>query len=80
MVDFVTAVELAASALGVLGAGLLFAEFFQVPNYLNYRSEHDSYNLEMAPAHVQEYTWIGRTGALLVAVAFALQFVATLLA
>lgn len=80
MVDAVTAVELAASALGVLGAGLLFAEFFQLPSYLNYRSDDDSYHLVVAPADVQEHTWIGRTGALLVAIAFALQFVATLLA
>ncbi|PSP77713.1 hypothetical protein BRC81_09480 [Halobacteriales archaeon QS_1_68_20] len=79
MVDAVTALGLASSGIGALGALLLFAEFFQEPNYLNYDSEFDSYNVEIAPAEVHEYTWLGRTGALLVAVAFALQFFATFL-
>lgn len=79
MVEAVTALRLASSGIGVFGAVLLFAEFFQVPNYLNYDSEFDSYNVEIAPAEVREYTWLGRAGALLVAVAFALQFLATFL-
>lgn len=80
MVDMVTTIQLAGSALGALGAVMLFAEFFQLPSYLKYKSDIDSYTLEMAPAEVYEYSWLGRIGALLLAVAFALQFLATLLA
>lgn len=78
MVELVAALELAGYALGALGALLVFFEFFQMPSYLNYTPEHDDYTVDVAPMDVTEHTWVGRVGAFLVAVAFALQFLATL--
>jgi len=78
MVDLVQGVRLAGFAAGTLGGALLFMEFFQVPSYVNYDPEYDDYNIDMAPADVRQYTWAGRAGALLVALAFALQFFAVL--
>jgi hypothetical protein len=80
MVDLVTGLRLAAGALGAVGGVLVFLEFFQVPNYINYEPEFGEYDIDLAPQEVAEYTWFGRAGALLVALAFALQFLATLLA
>jgi hypothetical protein len=79
MVEFVTAVRLLANAAGALGGTLLFIEFFQFPSYVGYEEDFGEYNLDIAPADVTEHTWFGRVGALLVAVAFAAQFVVTLL-
>lgn len=70
--------ELAGYAIGTLGAGLLFVEFFQLPSYVEYRPDLDDYSVDMSPSDVRQHTWIGRIGALLVAVAFALQFFAAL--
>lgn len=72
------ALELAGYALGALGAGLLFMEFFQLPSYVEYKQNRDKYRIDMGPSDVTEHTWIGRAGAILVAVAFALLFFATL--
>lgn len=80
MVAVAEALELAGYALGAFGSGLLFVEFFQLPSYVEYEPEFDDYNITMAPADVAEHTWIGRAGALMLAVAFALQFFATLAA
>ena len=71
--------SLAGSGLGVLGAVLLFLEFFQVPSYVQYDTDFNEYNMDIAPAEVDEYTWVGRVGALLLAIGFALQFVSGLL-
>lgn len=79
MVTLVEGLRLAGAAAGALGGVLLFLELFQLPNYVNYDPDYDDYNVDMAPADVRQYTWAGRIGALLVAVAFALQFVAVLL-
>ena len=70
---------LAGSGLGVLGGILLFIEFFQVPSYVSFNTDFTEYNVDISPAEVDEYTWVGRTGALLVALAFALHFVAGLM-
>ena len=70
--------SLAGSGLGVLGAVLLFIEFFQVPSYVQYDTDFNEYNMDIAPSEVDEYTWLGRSGALLLALGFALHFVAGL--
>jgi len=79
MVELTPTLRLAAGALGALGATLLFLEFFQVPSYIEYNPELSSYSLDLSPTEAAEYTWFGRTGALLLALAFALQFVAAFL-
>ncbi|WP_132057583.1 hypothetical protein [Halorussus amylolyticus] len=79
MVDYVLALELAGYALGALGATLIFFEFFQMPSYLEYSTEYNDYSIDISPRDATEYTWAGRVGAFLVAVAFALQFLVALL-
>ena len=79
MVTLVTSIRLAAYALGALGAGLIFMEFFQQPSYIRYNKEFNDYTIEMSPNEVREHTWLGRIGAIMVAVAFALQFLTVLL-
>lgn len=71
--------QLVGYGAGTLGGALLFVEFFQLPSYVSYEPEYDEYNVEMAPAAARQYTLAGRAGALLIALAFALQFVAVLL-
>ncbi len=80
MVAIPFALELAGSALGALGAVLVFFEFFQLPNYIEYDPEYNDFTIDISPMEVTEHTWIGRVGAFLVAVGFAFQFLATLLA
>ncbi|MFB6168536.1 MAG: hypothetical protein ABEJ43_06785 [Haloferacaceae archaeon] len=70
--------RLAGSALGAVGGLLVFVEFFQTPNYVNYNREWDDYEIEMSPRDVQEHTWGGRVGGLLLGVGFTLLFVGTL--
>ncbi len=79
MVTAAGALQLAGYALGALGAGLLFIELFQTPSYVNYDPEYDDYNMTVTPQELSEYTWAGRVGAILIALAFALLFVAALL-
>lgn len=79
MVEVATFVSLAGYALGTIGGVLLFVEFFQLPNYVEYQAEWDSWHLQVSPTEVQQYSAAGRVGAVLIAVAFALQFVAKLL-
>jgi hypothetical protein len=79
MVDLAGTLQLAGYALGALGAGLLFIELFQLPSYLEYRQEFTDYKLTMMPESPTEYSWAGRIGALLLALAFALLFIAALL-
>lgn len=79
MVEYVTALRLAGHALGALGATLLFMEFFQQPSYVEYSPEYNDYSIDISPKTVIEHTWIGRVGAFLIAVAFALQFFAVFL-
>lgn len=79
MVEYVYPLRLAGSAIGVLGGALLFIEFFQQPSYVQYSAEYNDYSVDISPREVREHTWIGRIGAFLISVAFALQFVATFL-
>lgn len=82
MVDFAQVagwLELLGFGVGALGGALVFMEFFQLPSYVNYDQEYDEYNLDMAPADVRQYTLAGRVGAILISLAFALQFVSVLL-
>ena len=80
MVDLALALELAGYALGALGAALVFFEFFQLPSYVEYSEEYNDYSVDISPMEVTEHTWIGRIGAFLLIVAFALEFLAALLA
>ena len=68
--------RLAGAALGALGAVLLFIEFFQLPSYLRYDTDFESYSVEISPKEADEYTWFGRIGAFLLAAAFGLQLAA----
>lgn len=79
MVAYVLALELAGYALGALGASLVFFEFFQMPSYVEYNTEYNDYNIDISPKEATEHTWVGRVGAFLLAVAFALQFLVALL-
>lgn len=79
MVAIGSAVSLVGYALGTLGAVLLFVELFQLPSYVDYQEALGSYSVTASPRDAREYTWAGRVGALLVALAFALQFVAAFL-
>jgi len=81
MVEFTVAVflRLAGYAIGAVGGVLLFVELFQLPSYISYQETFNSYNISMSPQDAREYTWAGRIGALLLSLAFALEFVATLL-
>lgn len=71
--------RLAGTALGAIGGALLFVEFFQVPSYISYQEDIESYDVDMMPDTVSEYTGFGRAGAFCIALGFALLFVATLL-
>lgn len=68
--------RIAGAALGVLGATLLFVEFFQLPSYIRFDTDFETYNVQVSPAEAEEYTWIGRIGAILLAGAFGLQLAA----
>lgn len=76
MVTLVATLQLAAAALGAVGAILVFVEFFQLPGYVRFEKQIGSYSVELSPEDPTEYTWVGRIGALLVATSFALQFFA----
>lgn len=74
-----TQLSLAGSAIGVLGAMLLFVEFFQLPSYVRFDTDFESYSVEISPNDAREYTLFGRAGAVLIGVAFAFQLMATFL-
>ena len=78
MVDVAGTLQLAGYALGAIGAGLVFIEHFQLPSYIDYQPEFGDYTIRLSPDDPSEYSWAGRVGALLVALAFALLFVAAL--
>ncbi|MFB6094140.1 MAG: hypothetical protein ABEJ77_04280 [Halanaeroarchaeum sp.] len=73
MTDVAAILRLAGSAMGAIGGVLLFVEFFQMPSYVQFDTEFESYNLAISPDEATEYTWIGRLGALAIALGFALQ-------
>lgn len=79
MVELITTLKLAGYAVGTLGAALLFVEFFQVPSYVEYSADFNDYSIDIAPNEVVEHTWIGRSGAFLLTLSFALQFFAVFL-
>jgi len=70
--------RLAGYALGALGGALLFVEFFQLPSYVDYDEEFQTYSLEISPQELREHTWLGRVGGLFVSLGFAALFVAAL--
>jgi hypothetical protein len=70
--------RLAGYAVGAVGGTLVFVEFLQVPSYVEYEPEFDTYSLTLSPAELREYTLAGRVGGLCLAVGFALLFVAAL--
>ena len=72
--------RLAGYALGALGGALVFVEFFQMPSYVEYEPEFESYSVDLSPQEVREHTWLGRIGGFCVALGFALLFVAQLVA
>ena len=67
------------AACGAVGGALLFVEFFQLPTYVTYDEEFESYDVDLAPDEVREHTWLGRLGGLGVSLGFALLFVSELL-
>jgi len=71
--------RLAGNALGVVGAVLVFFEFFRQPSYISYNSGVGTYDIDLSPQEIVEHGWAGRIGALLVALAFALNFFAVFL-
>jgi hypothetical protein len=77
MVAVANALRLLGAALGAVGGGLVFVEFFQLPNYVEYDPEFGDYRLDTTRGDVREHTWIGRIGAFCVALGFSLLFVAT---
>lgn len=79
MVTIAEGVRLAGAALGAVGGALIAVEFFQVPSYVSYEEEWDSYDVDIAPNEVTEHTNLGRVGGLLVSLGFALLFVGELL-
>ncbi|UIO98623.1 hypothetical protein Hbl1158_08640 [Halobaculum sp. CBA1158] len=79
MVALGAGVRLAGAALGAVGGALIAVEFFQVPSYVSYQEEWDSYDVDIAPNEVKEHTILGRAGGLLVSLGFALLFVGELL-
>ena len=74
-----TQLQLAGAALGVVGAMLLFVEFFQLPSYVRFDPDFESYSVEISPTDADEYTIFGRAGAILIGIAFALQLTGTFL-
>ena len=68
--------QLAGAALGAIGATLLFVEFFQLPSYVSYDRDFQSYSVQISPDAADEYTWFGRIGALFLALGFGLQLAA----
>lgn len=78
MVEYFVWIELAGYALGTLGGALVFFEYFQTPNYVRYNEQSNRYRIQMSLDDAKEYSPVGRIGAFLLALAFALLFVATL--
>lgn len=80
MATLLETLRLAGPALGAIGAALLFIEFFQLPSYFRYDTDFESYSIDISPEDAQEYTWLGRIGILLIALAFIIQFFAAFMA
>jgi hypothetical protein len=79
MVEVASTLRLLGSALGALGGALVFVEFFQFPNYVEYDERSQEYRIDTDRSDVREHTWIGRVGGFCLSVGFALFFLATFL-
>ena len=79
MVALAEGVRLTGAALGAVGGALVALEFFQLPSYVTYEEEWDSYDVDIAPATVTEHTNLGRVGGLLLSLGFTLLFLGELL-
>jgi hypothetical protein len=75
MVTIGEAFRLTGAALGAVGGALVALEFFQLPSYVRYDEEFDSYDVDIAPSQVTEHTWLGRVGGLMLGLGFSLLFV-----
>jgi hypothetical protein len=78
MVAVAELLRLGGYAVGALGGLLVFVEFFQTPNYVEFNEEFEDYSLNLSPSEVRQYTMAGRAGGFCLALAFALLFLATL--
>jgi len=79
MVALGEGIRLTGAALGAVGGALVALEFFQLPSYVSYEEEWDSYDVDIAPKEVTEHTNLGRVGGLLVSLGFTLLFLGELL-
>jgi len=79
MVALAEGIRLTGAALGAVGGALIALEFFQMPSYVSYQEEWNSYDIDIAPDEVTEHTNLGRVGGLLVSLGFALLFLGELL-
>lgn len=77
--DLRTTLRLAGFALGAVGGALVFMEFFQLPSYLSYETELQSWSVDLSPDELREHTWLGRIGGLAIAAGFTLLFLAEFL-
>lgn len=78
MPDIVFLLQLSGYACGAFGSVCIFIEFFQTPSYVTYNRERERYGITYSPDVADEYTWIGRAGALLLGLGFGLLFLAAL--
>ena len=79
MVTLAEGLRLAGAALGAVGGALIALEFFQVPSYVSYDPDFDSYDIDIAPSELTEHTFLGRAGGLLIGVGMSLLFLGELL-
>jgi hypothetical protein len=79
MVEYDIVIALMGYIVGAFGGLLVFIELFQVPNYVKYKPKLNRYDVEIKPLEVQQYTLAGRVGALMIAIAFSLEFIAILM-
>ena len=79
MVEYDIVIALIGYMVGAFGGLLVFIELFQVPSYVKYKPKLNRYDVEIKPLEVQQYTWAGRVGALMIAIAFSLEFIAMLM-
>lgn len=78
MGDYNTVIALAGYAIGAFGSLLIFIELFQLPSYVEYKPKLNRYDLQTKPIEMRQYTIAGKAGALMVALAFSLEFIAIL--
>ena len=79
MVEYDVVIAMIGYIVGAFGGLLIFIELFQVPSYVRYKPKLNRYDVEIKPTEVQQYTLAGRAGALMIAIAFSLEFIAILI-